>query len=224
MNQTHFEFLCRLAKGIAAEFGSDCEVVVHDLTAEDPTHTVVAIENGHVSGREVGDGPSGVVLQALHSDPGLLTDKFAYLTRTEDGRVLKSTTVFYQDEEGTPTAVLAINFDITMLLAAQNAVASLTEHEGSTDQDAPTITQNISGLLDDLIEQSVRMVGKPVPLMTKSERVKAVAFLDDAGAFLVRQSSQKVCAYFGISKFTLYSYLDEVRANQHGAEDGQAKA
>ena len=59
------EFLLRLAKALAAQFGPSCEIVIHDLKSNDPDSSIVAIENGHVSGRKVGDGPSHVVLEAL---------------------------------------------------------------------------------------------------------------------------------------------------------------
>ena len=63
-------------------------------------------------------------------------------------------------------------------------------------------------LLDDLIEQSVQQVGKPVALMTKDDKIAAIRFLNKAGAFLVTKSGDKVSKYFGISKYTLYSYID----------------
>ena len=54
MHASNIDFLKRLAKGIAAQFGSNCEVVVHDLKSEDPTSTIVAIENGHIVRDEFG--------------------------------------------------------------------------------------------------------------------------------------------------------------------------
>ena len=62
--------------------------------------------------------------------------------------------------------------------------------------------------LDHLIEESVALVGKPVPLMNKEDKVTAIQFLNDAGAFLITKSGDKVANYFGISKYTLYSYID----------------
>ena len=155
MKKSEVEFLSRLAKGIAAQFGSNCEVVVHDLESKDPDSTIVAIENGQVSGRKLGDGPSNVVLKALSSDPDKLQDHFAYHTRTEDGRELRSSTVFFRDE-----------------------------------------------------------TGKPVALMTRDDKVRAIGFLNDSGAFLITKAGQKVCNYFGISKYTLYSYMDEAKAQK----------
>ena len=66
------QFLFQLARGIAGQFGPNCEVVVHDLASNDPESSIVAIENGHVTGRKVGDGPSHVVLEALRGDPAQL--------------------------------------------------------------------------------------------------------------------------------------------------------
>ena len=62
--------------------------------------------------------------------------------------------------------------------------------------------------LDELVEQSVALVGKPAALMNKDDKIRAIRFLSDAGAFLVTKSGDKVAKYFGISKYTLYSYID----------------
>ena len=51
------QFLFQLAKGIASQFGPNCEVVVHDLDSNDPESSIVAIENGQVTGRKVGMVP-----------------------------------------------------------------------------------------------------------------------------------------------------------------------
>ena len=72
MKSYEIDFCKQLAKGVARHFGSNCEVVVHDLCAADPERSVVAIENGHVSGRRLGDGPSHAVWEALKADPDSL--------------------------------------------------------------------------------------------------------------------------------------------------------
>ena len=54
----------------------------------------------------------------------------------------------------------------------------------------------------------MELVGVPVAMMTKDDKVKALNFLNDAGAFLITKSGDKVAKYFGISKYTLYSYVD----------------
>lgn len=210
-HEQQIDFLKRLAKGIAAQFGSNCEVVVHDLKSSNPSSTIVAIENGQVSGRKLGDGPSNVVLKALRTDPTKLHDKLAYLTKTEDGKVLKSSTIFFRDENGDPSAIFAINYDTTLFMAMQDELRSFTALTDAPSPNPETIPHNVTDLLDELIEQSVRIVGKPVALMNKDDKVKAIGFLNESGAFLITKSGQKVCNYFGISKYTLYSYMDEAK-------------
>ncbi len=202
------DLLKRLASAIAAQFGESCEVVVHDLTGEDTEHTIAAIENGHVSHRTAGGGASKVVLEALaRRDDPTLVDALGYLTRTRDGRILKSSTIYLRDGSGRIDGVLAINYDITELLMAERAVDALLNHK-SQEKAPDRIPQNVNDLLDDLITQSVERVGKPVAMMTKEDKIEAIQFLSRAGAFLVTKSGDKVSKYFGISKYTLYSYID----------------
>ena len=151
MDDKTLDFVKRLAKAMAAQFGGNCEVVVHDLNPGDPERTIAAIENGHVSRRRVGDGSSPVVLEALKRRGEHMEDELGYHTKTSDGR---------------------------------------------------------NELLDELIEKSVRLVGKPVAMMNKEDKVRAIRYLNDAGAMLITKSGDRISSYFGISKYTLYSYLD----------------
>ena len=204
------QFLLRLAKALSAQFGPNCEVVIHDLLSEDPDSSIVAIENGHVSGRRPGDGPSHVVLEALNNKDSTNDDRLCYLTKTKDGKTLKSTTVYLRNEDDTPIGIFSINYDITLMLAMEDALRQFTATD-STDHAPESISQNVSDLLDELIEQSVKRVGKPVALMSKEDKVKAIGFLNDTGAFLITKSGDKVCRYFGMSKYTLYSYMEEAK-------------
>ncbi|NCE63222.1 transcriptional regulator [Pseudoflavonifractor sp. 524-17] len=204
------QFLFRLAKGIAQQFGPNCEVVVHDLVSNDVERSIVAIENGHVSGRKVGDGPSHVVLEALNSDRTKLKDHLSYLTRTKDGKILKSSTLYIRDDGGEAIGIFSINYDITLMLAMETTLKQFTSTAQDSREPEP-IAHNVSDLLEELIEQSVKVVGKPVALMNKEDKVKAIQFLNNTGAFLITKSGDKVCKFFGISKYTLYSYIDEAK-------------
>ena len=198
------DFLKRLAVALAKQFGDNCEVVVHDLTKAE--NSIVAIENGHVSHRKVGDGPSHIVLEAMKRSSEELTDHLGYLARTHDGRIVKSSTIYLRDENGKVEGILSINYDITGLLMAESAVKSIINHD---DGEKPErIPQNVNDLLDDLIDQSVANVGKPVALMSKEDKIRAIQYLNNAGAFLITKSGDKVAKHFGISKYTLYSYID----------------
>ena len=200
--------LKQIAKGIAATFGSNCEVVIHDVGTKHPEHSIVAIENGHVTGRKVGDGASHVVMEQVLQADAQPEDHLSYLTKTPDGKILKSSTMYIRGKNGKVTAILGINYDISSLLMVEGAVHELTATQDKEQTEPEKIT-NVNDLLDELIEQSVALVGKPVALMNKEDKMRAIGFLSQNGAFLVTKSGDKVARYFGISKYTLYSYIDK---------------
>ena len=215
----NLELLKQLAHGVAAQFGNSCETVIHDLTKNDLESSIVYIENGHVSSRQQGDGPSEIVLETLKRDPECLEDKLSYLTRTDDGRILKSSTMYIRGEDNKINYIFSLNYDITGLIAMDQSLKDLISTKSEADRQPRKITHNVNDLLDTLIEQSVALVGKPVALMNKDDKITAIQYLNDAGAFLITRSGDKVSSYFGISKFTLYSYMDSGKDNKENGKD-----
>lgn len=205
------ENLEAIANGIAKQFGSNCEIAIHDLSG-DLENSIVYIVNGHVTNRTAGSGTSKVVLETMHRDSSTIKDHLCYLTQTPDGRTLKSSTLFIRDGEQKIRYIFSINYDITDLLSVGSALKNwiTVEPEQGVTRPEP-IVSNVNDLLENLIRQSVELVGKPVARMSKEDKIKAIQFLNDAGAFLVTKSGDKVSDYFGISKFTLYNYINEVK-------------
>ena len=106
MAGSRLDMLKQIATGLAAQFGDNCEVVVHDLARNVAESSIVHIENGHITGRKVGDGPSGAVLNAIRHQDGPLADRLSYLTKTDSGRILKSSTIYINDDSGKPRYIL----------------------------------------------------------------------------------------------------------------------
>ena len=70
------------------------------------------------------------------------------------------------------------------------------------------IPNSAQELMEKLILKSEELIGKPASIMNKDEKIKAIKFLNDSGVFLITKSGDKVSNHFGISKFTLYNYID----------------
>ena len=200
--------LAQIAKSLASQFGNDCEVAVHDLT-KGYERTVIAIENGHVTRRKVGDDASEIVLSAL-KDKAVAQDDLSYLTRTSDGRLLKSSSTFVRNSQGEVIALLCINYDITQFSHTLSVLEQfVTVEQDKKDHKVNTINPNVNDLLEQLLEESWGHVGrKPVSLMSKEDKIKAIHYLDQKGAFLVKKAGDRVTKYYDISKYTLYNYLD----------------
>lgn len=208
LSEGEMNTLRQLAKAIASQFGSACEVVVHELSERSAYNSIVAIENGHVTGRKVGDGPSHIVLEQLGNGAADPEDHLCYLTRTPDGKILKSSSVYIRDSEGKVAAIFCMNYDVSRLLLAADAISDLAMPQDAVQKEPERITLNVNDLLDDLILQSDKLVGKPVALMTKEDKVRAIRFLNHNGALRITKAGDKIAKHFGISKYTLYSYLD----------------
>ena len=208
MNEQLKATLCSLAHAIAAHYGKSCEVAIHDLTVENAADSsIIYIENGEVTGRRVGDGASAVVLEELSQAEQNREDRIGYFTKTSDGKVLKSTTVYIRDEKGRATAIFSINHDITALSVAAASLTELTAP--ATACEPERITPHVGELLDELLWKSTELIGKPVSLMNKDDKQRAIRYLNSKGALLITKSGDKIAKYFGIPKFTLYSYLTD---------------
>ncbi len=206
------EQLKQLAYGVAMQFGNSCEVVIHDVRTEGMENSIVCIEHGEISNRKLGDGPSHAVLEALKEDDKQTTGRFCYLTRTKDGRIFKSSTMYIRDEEGNLEYIFCINFEITDFVTLNQALNRITGSVGVQEKPkAERITNSVADLLDDLLDETAARIGKPAAAMNKSERMMAIKYLNDAGAFLISKSTDKIADYFGISKFTLYSDINATK-------------
>ena len=106
--------------------------MVHDVAAKHPEHSIVIIENGHVTGRKVGDGASHVAMEQVRNADAQPMDHLSYLTKTPDGKILKSSTMYIRGKGGKVVAILGINYDISSLLMVESAGRELTAAGDST--------------------------------------------------------------------------------------------
>lgn len=204
----NLEMLSDIAKCIALQFGSDCEVVLHDLTRP-YDNTIVAIWNGHVTGREMGGSGTDTGLQILRGTAQPV-DQYHYINHTKDGRILRSSSKYFRDKDGQAVGSLCINFDITALCMAQNAMSALTQSQTEPEEQVPEVfTSNIDELLESMMQSAVASTGKQLPVLNKEDKVAVVRYLDGKGAFLIKKSAERVAEFLGISRFTVYNYLNE---------------
>ena len=73
MESYRLEMLKQIAAALASQFGSNCEVVVHDLSAQNTEHPIVHIENGHVTRKVKPDQPQRLVNVVRCTNPRCIT-------------------------------------------------------------------------------------------------------------------------------------------------------
>lgn len=196
-----FGILTRMGDAITKTFGTNCEVVVHDLNNK-LDNTIVYIKNGHVSNRNLGDGASALAMDVFNHMDVFHKDKLNYIIRDGD-KYIKCSSLFFNEEDKL-RYILSINFDITELIKTQEAINQLIVHE---EEQVDKFPVDVNDMLDRLILQSVEKVGKPIEQMNYKEKSIAIKFLDECGAFLIKKAGDKVAEVFGISKYTIYNHM-----------------
>lgn len=66
----------------------------------------------------------------------------------------------------------------------------------------------LRGALDRLLAQVGRDVGVPLAALSREQKQEVVAHLDDQGAFQLRRAVDDVADALGVSRFTVYNYLN----------------
>jgi predicted transcriptional regulator YheO len=107
---------------LARSLGPDHEVVLHDLRLI--PNSIVAI-GGSLTSRSVGGPTTDLLLRLVHQRRH--ENVLRYQTRSADGRILRSSTLFIRDPDSRPVGCLCINTDITEWLGAQALVDSITK-------------------------------------------------------------------------------------------------
>jgi predicted transcriptional regulator YheO len=208
--------LVAIARAIARTIGPRCEVVLHDYREWDRSgSTIVWIENGHVTGRHIGGPTTNLGLEAMRAGYAS-ADRFNYLSRAKDGRTLRSTSIYFQNRTGKLIGSLCINVDVDAFVTARAALDALLGVEAQPTGDADeteTFGTDIGEVLDAQIQAALSRTGKPLPSLTREDRVAVVRHLDEKGAFLVKRAADRIARSLGISRVTVYAYLEEARAS-----------
>ena len=207
-------FLDNLAKLL----GENTEIVVHDFRG-DLGSTIVKIINGHVSGRKIGDAPPRLFFDRFPDFRGDADDLELYFGDTDSGKTLKSSTTLLRAEDGTVIGAVCINMDISELMSAQKALQNFIGMDSNVSVHHKSFIQNVSDLLEAYLRDVETLIGKTGTEMSRQERTTALKYLDEHGAMQIAKSYVRLCEFFGISKFTLYSQLDEIRNGGGGEKE-----
>lgn len=204
------EKMIPLVDNIAQTFGDNCEVVLHDFS--DLQHSIVAISNGHVTGRDLKSSMTEISYNKV-TEGNVDKDMVNYTGKSTDGRVLKSTTTFIRDDDGEVIGCFCINFDMTELVAARKVLNDIMKIDSDLvlEKDAIGNENKVSTVLSQLVNSAIDDFGKPIIYMSKEEKVAVVKKLDAQGTFLIKGAIDYVANMLCVSRYTIYNYLDEIR-------------
>lgn len=216
--QQFFDVLTTIGEAISKTFGSYCEVVIHDFT--DPESSIVGI-SGNLTNRKIGGSLNNLGLSILESG---LTDEniLTYSTQTPDGKPLKSTSVFFRNDEGKLIAALCINIDNQAIDQAAKILTELSKipiikgkqvEEYFSDDPIEVITG--------IFREEMTMRGLNIDeahKLKREQRIDVIHALREKGIFNMRSAPSIVADLLGVSRFTVYNYINEIRSRNTSTE------
>ena len=204
---------------LAEVLGPGTEIVLHDTS--DLSRSIVALTNGHISGRTIGGPATDLVLKVLQNqeqdDREYLTN---YLAQSRAGRRFRSSTLFVKDASGRVVGMLCVNIDDEPLAQARELLAAITEtHEVGKDEavavSAAEVAERFSSSVDELTLDSVTRIVTAQAVdavrMTPDEKIATVRELERAGVFLLKGAVAHTSEALHVSEPTVYRYLKQVR-------------
>lgn len=196
------------AKAIVNLLGKNCEVVIHDLSQ--PESSVVFVINGEVTGRKVGQSFDHLVKQVLLNKDFKDDCSANYYYETESGKKIKSVSSMLRDINGDAVGMLCINYDITALKQVENILDNFLDKPTEIISSEPE--QDVQTVINQII---FNVIGNNNSKdLSRKKCVEMIKFMDDKGIFLVKGAMEKVAELLGVSKVTIYSYLDEAKGKR----------
>ena len=206
---------------------NNIEVVLHDL--RNPECSVVEISSPSITGRKKGDSvisgarrdPAFANLMEFSSEP--ITYVLNYETQDSAGNPLRSSSAIYRNAQGIPFAALCINADYQQIDKAIALIQQLTaselnptsKKEQQVIMSEPT-PDNIDALLQEIIDIAIEQnPGSNRPAIKKANLV-AVQRMQERGIFIIKGGVEKAAKALGVSRYTVYNYLDELKAQNEG--------
>lgn len=194
------------------------EVVLHDL--RQPLYSIIEIVNSNVTGRKRGDP----VLAGMRADKAFITAMekksetvslvLDYVSYTREGKPLRSSTAIYRDSHQQPFAALCINADqarIAEALQVLNSFAGLAPIPAAVQPVDEARSASIETLMHDIIRTSRLAAASKNPTDSRQANLAAVEHMQQRGLFLVKGGVEAAAAALGVTRYTIYNYLERLR-------------
>ena len=199
-----------LADFLAKSLGNHYEVVLHVLS--DGGDHVIALFNGHVSGRDAHSlselkQPYLVEYFMQNQDKNFIAN---YSNRTPAGKVLASSTYFIKDDHQKLIGCICLNCDTSLYLELRDMLNQFLEQKC-----APIVVQlnqnseaDLSSFAEEILEQTLS--GLDLSSKRAEDKKDVIRQLNRRGIFLLKGTVDEVAHRLDISTQTLYRYLKDL--------------
>lgn len=202
-----FDLAIRTADMLVKMFGPRCEVAVHDFA--DLKKSLIHIA-GNVTDRKIGSPITDLVLNELANKKREIEDIPNYKTQSKDGNIMKSSTIFLRDSERKIIGALCINYDISLLMQFGGEIEEFIKFD-EQDTKSENFFTSVQDVIHEMVDQVLHGFKKAPSVMSLEEKIECVRQLEEKGTFLIKGSTEYVASVLGVSKYTIYNYLQKIR-------------
>jgi hypothetical protein len=107
---------------------------------------------------------------------------------------------------------LRLEMDVDAVEAAERVVSALVPKLSRDDLPIGAFT-HVDRAIHELIQMAEGQIRRPISKMSRAQKQQVVRFLDERGAFNLKKSVETVADALGVSRFTVYNYLDSTRGS-----------
>ena len=221
-NQLHY--FSKITEFFGRVMGPDYEVALHDISARDGA--LVALANGHISGRSIGQAASdkllGIIERREYEENDFILHQYGM---SPNGKILCSSTMFIKDEVGELIGALCINFDDSRYRELSHKVFNLCHPDALVNTnfhfDSAKVPLKAAGSKNarlrnvpdgsayEIISAELISHNLNPDNMSLKDKLHIISLLDDKGVFLIKGAVKDAAEIFGCSQATMYRHLSK---------------
>lgn len=223
MENDILNYYIELVEFIGLTIGPDYEIALYDLRNDDKS--IIAIANGHITGRSVGAPLTEAALKAIQQKEYQNIDsKVNFTSFSHKNKVLRSSIQYIKDSKNELIGLLCINFDDSNYVDLTKKIMSLchpdemiqkTKFERVENLQPTEESDNIGTSMEEVADLILKKITKdnsiPLDRLTKDEKINVVKSLDDKGIFMLKGSVPYVAKLLYSSEATIYRYLNDLK-------------
>jgi len=202
-----------MAEVMAGMFSPFLETVVHDLSDKD--RSIIAIYNGNVTGREVGDPVTNVVTRLIEGDiPDMV---IGYENESPDGKKLKSSYTSIRNSKKELIGVLGLNMNVENFRRHKKILERIIRPQGESSpvgneefkKSAPKNIDTPRSEIRDAIDNYCISQNLKLGSVGYEEKKGIVQYLHREGYFNIKKSVTIVSDLLNITRPSVYKYKKE---------------
>lgn len=212
---TPYEHLVNFLGGC---FDGNTEIVLYSL--DNIKSSIIALHNGHISGKKVGDPLSSFAISKL-KDKGKEGPPYYlnHISLSKDKTPLRSNTFFILDKSGKPRGVISISTDVTKYQKAAELLIQLAampniENGGVAAVDLERLQSTPRDLVMDIIYDVTGKRDMDTSRLLPDEKLEVVRRLNSENFFLMKGAVSQIATVLDSSEATIYRYLSKVNRSE----------